>query len=52
MQPNGNWKEIVKLTSYGYVEVNDEYKNNYRTLTFDHSNKVWVFQNGQYQCEP
>jgi len=49
MQPDGVWKEIASLISHGKLEVHDEYKNNYRTITFDHSNKTWVFQNGRYQ---
>ena len=49
MLPDGTWKEIASLVSHGELEVHDEYKNNYRTITFDHSNKTWVFENGKYQ---
>ena len=49
MQPNGSWKEIAYLISHGELEVHDEYRNGYRTISFDRSNQIWVFQNGKYQ---
>lgn len=49
MQRDGDWKEIAQLISYGDIEVHDDYKNDYRTLAFDNSNKTWIFQNGRYQ---
>lgn len=49
MQPDGTWKEIASLISHDELEVHDEVQNNYKTITFRHSNKIWVFQNGKYQ---
>lgn len=49
MQPNRSWNELAYLISHGELEVHDDYKNGYRTISFDRSNKVWVFQNGKYQ---
>ena len=49
MQPNRSWKEIAYLISHGELEVHDEYKNGYKTISFDRSKKVWVFQNGKYE---
>ena len=49
MQPNGAWKEIAWLISHGELEIHDEYRNDYRTITFDRGNKIWAFQNGKYQ---
>lgn len=49
MQRDGDWKEIALLISYGDIEVHDDYKNDYRTLAFDNSNKTWIFQNSRYQ---
>lgn len=48
-QDNGEWKEIAGFISYGGVEVHDEFKNNYRTISLDHANTRFVFNNGEYQ---
>jgi hypothetical protein len=46
---NGNWEEILNVISDGEVEVRSSRVNGYRTLTFGHGSKEWIFNGKEYK---